>query len=66
MGVAAVQLALPHDVVSSPAQVETLFHQIGSDDKRLLWYPQSYHLLLHDVQHEEVLRDVAQWVKRHK
>ena len=59
-----LMLASPHDVVSSPSQVETLFHQIGSNDKRLRWYPRSYHLLLHDVQHGDVLRDVAQWVKR--
>ena len=61
-----LMLASPHDVVSSPSQVETLFHQIGSNDKRLLWYPRSYHLLLHDVQHAEVLRDVARWVRRHE
>lgn len=61
-----LMLASPHDVVSSPSQVEALFQQIGSGDKRLLWYPQSYHLLLHDVQHEEVLGDVARWVRRHE
>ena len=61
-----LMLASPHDVVSSPQQVEALFREIGSDDKRLRWYPRSYHLLLHDVQHAEVLRDVARWVKQHE
>ncbi len=61
-----LMLASPHDVVSSPEQVEMLFREIGSRDKLLRWYPRSFHLLLHDVQHAEVLRDVAQWVKRHE
>lgn len=64
IAIPVLMLASPHDVVSSPSQVEALFHQVGSNDKRLLWYPRSHHLLLHDVQHAEVLRDVAQWVKR--
>lgn len=61
-----LMLASPHDVVSSPEQVEALFHQFSSDDKHLLWYLRSHHLLLHDVQHDEVLRDVARWVLRHE
>ena len=64
LAIPVLMLASPHDVVSSPQQVETLFRQTGSRDKRLRWYPQSYHLLLHDVQHEEVLHDVAEWVRR--
>ena len=59
-----LMLGSPHDVVSSPDQVQALFKQIGSDDKRLLWYARSYHLLLHDVQHDEVVRDVARWVRQ--
>ncbi len=57
-------LASPHDIVSSPDQVQALFKEIGSQDKRLHWYTQSYHLLLHDIQHEDVLRDVETWLKR--
>jgi len=60
-----LMLGSPNDVVSSEDQVRVLFGWIASDDKRLLWYRRSYHLLLHDVQHEEVVRDVAQWMSRH-
>ena len=61
-----LMLGSPNDVVSSPDQVRMLFEQISTDDKRLLWYARSHHLLLQDVQHEEVVRDVAQWVRRHE
>lgn len=61
-----LMLGSPHDVVSSPDQVRALFGWIASNDKRLLWYERSHHLLLHDVQHKEVVHDVAQWVRRHE
>jgi alpha-beta hydrolase superfamily lysophospholipase len=58
-------LASPHDIVSSPDQVQTLFRQLDSKDKKLLWYTRSYHLLLHDVQRDEVVKDVHGWLQRH-
>lgn len=59
-----LMLASPHDIVASPEQVRQLFRDIGSKDKRLLWYTRSYHLLLHDVQHEEVVGDLTRWLRR--
>lgn len=58
-----LMLASPHDVVASPDQVQTLFKQLGTHDKKLLWYAQSYHLLLHDVQREAVVEDVHRWLR---
>lgn len=55
-------LASPNDVMSSPDQVQTLFRQIDSEKKTLHWYTRSYHLLLHDVQHEEVVEDILKWL----
>ncbi len=55
-------LASPNDVLSSPDQVQSLFGEVRSRDKRLLWYTKSYHLLLHDVQKEEVVKDLLQWL----
>lgn len=57
-------LASPHDIVASPDQVQNLFREIDSKDKKLLWYTRSYHLLLHDVQREEVVGDVQEWLDR--
>jgi acylglycerol lipase len=55
-------LASPHDIVASPEQIQSLFAEVGSRSKKLLWYSRSYHLLLHDVQREEVVRDVRRFL----
>ena len=57
-------VASPNDVLSSADQIQALFLQVRSRDKKLLWYTRSYHLLLHDVQREEVVNDVAKWLDR--
>lgn len=57
-------LASPNDVLSSADQIQALFAQVRSRDKKLLWYTRSYHLLLHDVQREEVVNDVSHWLDR--
>lgn len=59
-------LATPNDVLSSAEQVRTLFDQVGSRRKTLLWYSSSHHLLLHDVQREEVCTDLLHWLERHR
>ena len=41
----------------------TLYGELGSQDKTILWYEKSYHLLLHDVQRKDVLDDATHWVK---
>ena len=56
-------MATPNDVLSSADQVQTLFAQVRSPTKKLLWYTQSYHLLLHDVQREEVSGDFIRWLE---
>lgn len=57
-------VASPNDVMSSADQIQGLFGQVRSRDKKLLWYTRSYHLLLHDVQRQEVVNDVAKWLDR--
>lgn len=60
-----VFLASPNDVMSAPDQVQALFRQIASSDKSLHWYTRSYHLLLHDVQHEDVVAGILKWLDQH-
>ncbi len=55
-------VASPNDILSSADQVQTLFSQVRSPKKRLLWYTRSYHLLLHDVQRAEVAQDLTNWL----
>lgn len=56
-------LASPNDILSSPDQIQTLFAQIRSPRKKLLWYKRSHHLLLHDVQRSEVSHDLMRWIE---
>jgi acylglycerol lipase len=56
-------LATPNDVLASADQVQDLFSQVRSPSKKLLWYTRSYHLLLHDVQREEVTGDFVRWLE---
>ena len=57
-------VASPHDIVSTPDQVQQLFEELGTEDKLMHWYSRSYHLLLHDVQREKVLDDVTRWIRK--
>jgi esterase/lipase len=56
-------LASPNDIISSADQIQRFFSQIRSEDKKLLWYTRSHHLILHDVQRAEALRDVERWLR---
>lgn len=38
--------------------------RFGRRAEELLGYTRSYHLLLHDVQREEVTRDVINWLRK--
>lgn len=58
-------LASPHDVIANEEQVQAFFEKLGSRDKQLNWYRNSYHLLLHDQERDQVLEDVTQWVLKH-
>ncbi len=58
-------LASPMDVIASETQVEGFFSRIASRDKTIRWYRDSYHLLLHDKQREEVFKDATSWIEQH-
>lgn len=65
LNVPVLVLASPRDVIASEEQIAQFFKFIGSEDKAIHWYRQSYHLLLHDTQRMEVLRDATHWVEQH-
>lgn len=53
------------DRVTPPGSALRLFETIGSPDKTLKIYPQSYHELFADLDREQVLRDLVEWIRRH-
>ena len=58
-----LMLASPNDVIASEEQIEALYRALGSKDKTIHWYMESYHLLLHDTQRQQVLKDATEWVE---
>ena len=53
-----------HDVFIKPAQVERVAALIASRDKTMRLFPDSYHLLLHDYDHDKVLAEIDRWLAR--
>jgi len=51
-----------NDVFITTAQVEKFFERIGSSDKELQLFPESYHLLLHDFDKTQALERIEGWL----
>jgi alpha-beta hydrolase superfamily lysophospholipase len=67
----ASQLKLPvlvlyagQDVFVTPDAVEDFYHLIASHDKAKHFYPESYHLLLHDDDKAQVLDTIGAWLRQ--
>jgi len=53
-----------NDVFIKPARIEEFFAQLGSREKELRFFPESYHLLLHDHDKAQVLDRIETWLRR--
>jgi alpha-beta hydrolase superfamily lysophospholipase len=51
-----------HDVFIPPQKVEEFFARLGSADKEICFFPESYHLLLHDFDKVEALNAIERWL----
>ena len=51
-----------HDVFIKPALVEQFFNQLGSREKQKQFFPESFHLLLHDFDQEQALASIEAWL----
>ncbi len=51
-----------HDVFIPAAKVEEFFAQLGSLDKERVFFPESYHLLLHDHDKAVALARIEEWL----
>ena len=49
------------DIFIPPAAVEAFFAKLGSAEKELRFFPESYHLLLHDFDKEKALEAIGVW-----
>ncbi len=53
------------DRVTLPQSSRIFFDQLKLADKEIREYPDSYHELHHDLNYQEVLADIADWLNRH-
>jgi acylglycerol lipase len=53
-----------NDVYIKPARVEQFFALLGSREKELSLFPESYHLLLHDFDKAQALEQIETWLLR--
>jgi alpha-beta hydrolase superfamily lysophospholipase len=51
-----------NDVFIPPARVEAFYERIGSSDKTIRFFPESYHLLLHDFDKSQALLEIETWL----
>ena len=68
---AAPRIAVPvlviyaaNDVYIKPPRVEAFFARLGSREKELRLFPESYHLLLHDFDKAQALEQIESWLLR--
>lgn len=58
-------LYTPNDVLTSKEGVEQFYEKIASSDKTRVFFPDSYHLILHDKDRAEALRRLEAWLRSH-
>ncbi|MEY3479568.1 MAG: hypothetical protein RIQ71_343 [Verrucomicrobiota bacterium] len=57
-----LMLSAGRDAFIRPEQSAAFFQALAAQDKEYLYYPDSHHLLWHDVNRNEVLDRITQWV----
>ncbi|MCB1094161.1 MAG: alpha/beta fold hydrolase [Verrucomicrobiae bacterium] len=55
----------PHDVFTSKEQVERFVEGAGTVDKAKVFFPDSYHLILHDKDRDQLLDQLRSWANEH-
>jgi|ERR1700677_1496734 len=51
-----------NDVFIPPEQIESFFGKLGSREKQMRFFPEAYHLLLHDSDKAKVLAHIDAWL----
>lgn len=58
-----LMLAAGRDVFIRPEQSRAFFDLIATPDKEFVFYPDSHHLLWHDIDTDNVLQRISQWLR---
>jgi alpha-beta hydrolase superfamily lysophospholipase len=62
LDVPVLVLYTPHDPLVSREAVEHFFDHIGSPRKTKVFFPDSYHLILHDSERARAVQTVEDWL----
>lgn len=65
LDVPVLVLYTPNDPVASRQQIENWFDAIASLDKTPLFFPEDFHLILHDDHRWQATGDIADWLLGH-
>ena len=57
-------LYTPHDPLVSAEAVERFYDRIASTRKARVFFPKSYHLILHDLERERAMKTIRTWLDR--
>jgi acylglycerol lipase len=55
-------LYTPNDPLTPPDQIERFFNAIAAPDRQKVFFPNSYHLILHDVDRPAALDALTRWL----
>lgn len=58
-----LMLAAGRDVFITPEQSRAFFELLATPEKEYVFYPDSHHLLWHDVDTEDVLEHISRWLR---
>lgn len=60
--VPTLMLSAGRDVFIHPEQSRAFFERLGAPRKKYVFYPNSHHLLWHDVDSEDVIERIGRWI----
>lgn len=55
-----------HDHAVAPESADIVYALSGSARKKVVWYPESYHILLVDLEKEKAFKDILHFIKRER
>ena len=62
IGVPTLMLSAGRDVFIRPEQSRAFFDKIAAAEKEYVFYPESHHLLWHDIDADDVLDRITRWI----
>lgn len=64
LDVPTLVLSAGRDVFIRPEQSRSFFERVAVEEKEHVFYPDSHHLLLHDIDSEDVLDRISDWIMK--